>query len=575
MSFGLKNAGATYQCLVDGAFQKQIGRNLEIKQSLPSPGCLKGVQKLNGKLASLNRFLSKSAEKSLPFFKTLKKCTKKSDFQWTREAEVAFKQMKRLIAELPMMTALKEREELIMYLVAAKEAISAVLMTKRGGQAIASILRKPCPMRAEDQLHPHGKIGISLAQRKQTAKKISGRMLKWKFELEGYDIQYRPRTSIKGQILADFIVERPDEESPDKLMAEPKELPEPWTLFTDGSSCIDGSRAGLILTNPEGVEFTYAMRFRFEATNNEAEYEALIAGLRIAEQMGIKNLQANVDSRLVANQVNGSYVAKESGMIQYLKKVKTLASNFKEFSIKQVPRSENKKADALSKIASTSFAHLSKQVLVEELKEKSIHEKEILAIVEEEGQTWMTPICEYLTKEILPEDKKKARVVRRKASRYITIMWPFYKWGIDIAGPFPEGPGKVKFFIVVIDYFTKWIKAKPVATITGNQVKKFVWDNIVCRFGLPGEIVSDKGKQFRDNPFKDWCEKLCIRQCFASVKHPQANDLVERANRSLGEGIKARLDERSKDWIGELSHILWAHRTMIKSSNGETPFLLT
>ncbi|GJX84534.1 reverse transcriptase domain-containing protein [Tanacetum coccineum] len=110
---------------------------------------------------------------------------------------------------------------------------------------------------------------------------------------------------------------------------------------------------------------------------------------------------------------------------------------------------------------------------------------------------------------------------------------------------------------------------------TGNQVKKFVWDNIVCRFGLPGEIVSDNGKQFRDNPFKDWCEKLCIRQCFASVKHPQTNGLVERANKSLGEGIKARLDERSKDWIEELSHVLWSHRTMIKSSNGETPFSLT
>ncbi|GJS89077.1 reverse transcriptase domain-containing protein [Tanacetum coccineum] len=414
-------------------------------------------------------------------------------------------------------------------------------------------------------------------------------------------------------------------------MTEPEEIPEPWTLFTDGSSCIDGSGAKLILTNPEEVEFTYAMRFRFEATNNEAEYEALIAGLRIAEQMGVKNLQANVDSRLVANQVNGSYVAKESGMVQYLEKVKGLTSNFKEFSIKQVPRSKNKKADALSKIASTSFAHLSKQVLVEELKEKSINEKEVLAVVEEEGHTWMTPVYEYLTKEILPEDKKKARVVRRKASRYTVINGTLYKksflgpwlrcvgplqanyvlreihegscsmhsgprsvvakairtgyyWPtmhadarklIRESGPFPEGPGKVKFLIVAIDYFTKWIKAKPVATIMGNQVKKFVWDNIVCRFGIPGEIVSDNGNFFCENPFKDWCEKLSIRQCFASVKHPQKNGLVERANRSLGEGIKAQLDERSKEWMGELSHVLWAHRTMIKLSNGETPFSLT
>ncbi|GKE86347.1 reverse transcriptase domain-containing protein [Tanacetum coccineum] len=151
----------------------------------------------------------------------------------------------------------------------------------------------------------------------------------------------------------------------------------------------------------------------------------------------------------------------------------------------------------------------------------------------------------------------------------------FYNWGIDIAGPFPEGPGKVKFLIVAMDYFTKWIEAKAVATITGNQVKKFVWDNIVCHFGLLGEIVSDNGKQFSDNPFKDWCEKLNIAQRFTSVKHPQSNGLVERANRSLGEGIKARLGEGNKNWIEELPHVLWAHCTMIKSSHGDTPFSLT
>ncbi|GJT34460.1 reverse transcriptase domain-containing protein [Tanacetum coccineum] len=669
MPFGLKNVGSTYQRLVDKAFQKQIGRNLEVyvddlvikshteeeiirditetfktlRQinmklnpkkctfgmqegmflgykvstnglracpekadavlSLPSPRCIKDVQKLNGKLASLNRFLSKSAEKSLPFFKTLKKCTKKSDFQWTPEAEEAFKQMKKLIAELPTLTAPRENEELIIYLAAAKEAISAVLMTDREGRQIpvyfvSRTLRGPevnyTPMeklvlallsaskRLKRYFQAHTVVVITNQPIKQllSSSEISGRMLKWKFELEGYDIQYRPRTAIKGQILADFIVERPEEESPDELMAEPEVLPEPWTLFTDGSSCVDGSGAGLILTNPEGAEFTYAMRFRFEATNNEAEYEALIAGLRIAEQIGIKNLQANVDSRLVANQVNGSYIAKESGMIQYLNKV-----------------------------------------LVEELKEKSINEKEVLDIVEEESNTWMTPICEYLTKEILPEDKKKARAVRRKVAKYaminetlykksflgpwlrcvrplqanyvlreihegscsmhsgprsvvakviqtgyywptmhkdarnlirecndrqihrpvprnpqqnltpITSPWPFYKWGIDIAGPFLEGPGKVKFLIVAIDYFTKWIKAKAVATITGNQVKKFVWDRatiVAIRFGTSQGNHINNGAQFHDNPFKDWCEKLCIRQCFASVKHPQANGLVER-----------------------------------------------
>ncbi|GJV76014.1 reverse transcriptase domain-containing protein [Tanacetum coccineum] len=484
-------------------------------------------------LATSNRTIKGKSSNS-KVLQNSKEVHKENRFPMDSGSRNSLQTVEKLRRDLLMAERPKEREELIIYLAAAKEAISAVLITEREGKKML-VYFVSCALRGpEINYTPMEKLVLALLSASRRLKRyfqahtivvitdqpikqllsnseITGRMLKWKFELEGYDIQYKPRILIKRQILANFIMERPEEESPDELMTEPEELPEPWTLFTDGSSCIDGSGAGLILTNPEGVEFTYAMRFRFEATNNEAEYEALIAGLRIAEQIGVKNLQANVDSRLVANQVNGSYVAKESGMVQYLEKVKTLTSNFKEFSIKQVPRSENKKADALSKIASTSFAHLSKQVLVEELNEKSINEKEVLAIVEEEGHTWMTPICEYLTKEILPKDKKKARAVRRKASR----------------------------------------------------------------FGQQGEIVSDNGKPFRDNPFKDWCEKLCICQCFASVKHPQINGLVERANRSLGEGIKARLDERSKDWIGELSHVLWAHRTMIKSSNGETPFSLT
>ncbi|GKC18384.1 reverse transcriptase domain-containing protein [Tanacetum coccineum] len=95
------------------------------------------------------------------------------------------------------------------------------------------------------------------------------------------------------------------------------------------------------------------------------------------------------------------------------------------------------------------------------------------------------------------------------------------------------------------------------------------------RFGLPGEIISDNGKQFRDNPFKDWWEKLNIKQRFASVKHPQTNGQVERANYSLGEGIKARLGEDNRNWVEEVPHILWEHRTMIKTSNEDTPFSLT
>ncbi|GKC32438.1 reverse transcriptase domain-containing protein [Tanacetum coccineum] len=143
---------------------------------------------------------------------------------------------------------------------------------------------------------------------------VTGRLLKWRFKLEEHDIHYRPRTSVKGQILADFIVERPEDDTLDMPMEDREELPDPWVLFTDGSSCIDGSGAGLIITNLEGIEFTYALRFRFNATNNEAEYEALIAGLQIAGQMGVQNLQANVDSKLVANQESSERKRGKRGM---------------------------------------------------------------------------------------------------------------------------------------------------------------------------------------------------------------------------------------------------------------------
>nr|GFC78958.1 reverse transcriptase domain-containing protein [Tanacetum cinerariifolium] len=123
-----------------------------------------------------------------------------------------------------------------------------------------------------------------------------------------HNITYRPRTSVRGQILADFLIEMPSDTSQAIPTAAAQE--EPWTLFTDGSSCVDGSGAGLILTNPEGVEFTYALRFQFMASNNEASYEALVAGLRIATQIGKKNVQVNVDSKLVANQMLGTYVPK-------------------------------------------------------------------------------------------------------------------------------------------------------------------------------------------------------------------------------------------------------------------------
>ncbi|GJT39631.1 reverse transcriptase domain-containing protein [Tanacetum coccineum] len=158
---------------------------------------------------------------------------------------------------------------------------------------------KACPEKAEAVIKLQ-----SLRTLKEPREHEIPHKQKWKFELEAFDITYRPRTSIRGQVLADFIAERPEEDGPPIETQVEEAIREPWTLFTDGLSCQEGSGAEPILTNLEGLKFTYALRFEFDASNNEAEYEALVAGLRIADQMGVQNLEAKVDSRLVANQIN-------------------------------------------------------------------------------------------------------------------------------------------------------------------------------------------------------------------------------------------------------------------------------
>ncbi|GJR67659.1 reverse transcriptase domain-containing protein [Tanacetum coccineum] len=299
-----------------------------------------------------------------------------------------------------------------------REAVSAVLLTERDSQQM--------PVQAPE-------INYSSMEKLVLALVHASRRLRRYFQAYPIAVitdqpikQILPRTSISGKVLADFIAERPDEGGPLIEIQDEEAVSNPWTLFMDGSSCREGLGSRLVLTNQEGIEFTYALRFEFEVSNNEAEYEALVAGLHIAEQMGVENLEVKVDSRLVANQINESYVAKEQSMIQNLEKAKTLISGFKKLSIKQVSGSENKKADALSKIASTSFTHLTKQVLVEVLKEKSIEEREILAVVEEEGYCWMTSLLEYLTDSTLPAETKKARTIKIKSRQCALINGVLY-----------------------------------------------------------------------------------------------------------------------------------------------------
>ena len=167
----------------------------------------------------------------------------------------------------------------------------------------------------------------------------SGRLMKWAIELSEFDIRYKPKTTIKGQILADFVMEFTSAELAENTQTTP-DLPI-WKLSVDGAANAQGSGVGLILTSPEGIDIEYVLRFGFRASNNEAEYEAVIARLNLAHSMEVDQLQVCSNSQLVVKQIEDTYDAEGEKMILYLKKVRELLRKFVLVQVKHIPRAEN------------------------------------------------------------------------------------------------------------------------------------------------------------------------------------------------------------------------------------------
>ncbi|XP_022031955.1 uncharacterized protein LOC110933020 [Helianthus annuus] len=421
-------------------------------ERMPSPSTIKEIQKLVGRLAALNRFLANHAAKSFPFIKTLRNGVKKNQFQWTPEAEHAFREMKDCLIRLPTLTAPIKGEPLVMYLSAVEKAVGAILLVDRQGiqtpvHYVSRTLNDPKTRYAIMEKLVLALIHASRQLRRYFANhvihvltnynignilarpEIYGRLVKWAIELGGHNVVFRPRPTIKGQVLADFMTEVPDDKDREcKAMerAERQYSEEPWLLYTDGASNEDGAGAGLSLVSPEKHEFTYAIRLDFKSTNNEAEYEAFLAGLRLAIKMGVKHIEAHVDSMLVAGQINGQYDAKGDVMALYLDQAKMLLQNFNSYKVHYINRSENKPADALSKLASTSFQHLAKDVRIEVLSNPSVPLRQV-SVIQLGTTSWMTLIIMYLQSGILPENKVEAREVQYKSKHYQMVDGILYR----------------------------------------------------------------------------------------------------------------------------------------------------
>ncbi|KFK32360.1 hypothetical protein AALP_AA6G231400 [Arabis alpina] len=507
----------------------------------------------------------------------------------------------------------------------------------------------------------------------------SGRMARWAIELSEFDLEFRNRTTAKSQVLADFVTELPPSN-------ESVGRSDTWNLYVDGSASRHGSGIGILLVSHSGDILEQSFRLGFRASNNEAEWEALIAGLRLAKEMGARRIHAFSDSQLVTNQLNHEYDAREDRMSAYLQLTeKIILDHFDSFLLSKVPRAENSKADALASLGSSSGTERHRTIPVGILPDPSIElprgQSSIMSITELETEPepnsepisipgastssadWREEIIKYITQGIVPEDKWAARRLKTRSVRYVMLedklfrwnaagvllqciaggeiylalaktheeaggshsgsrtlalkikkfglywptmlidcanharccekcqrhgpmikspteplttsaaAYPFMRWAMDIIGPFPKSHQK-RYVIVITDYFTKWVEAEAYAMIRANDVQNFVWKFLICRHGLPYEIVTDNDSQFISNTFEAFCAKWRIRLNKSTPRYPQGNGQAEATNKVIISELKKRLDEKKSLWADELDGVLWAFRTTPRQSTDRTPFCL-
>ena len=754
MPFGLKNAGATYQRLVNQMFADMLGKSMEVYiddmlvkslaaadhlnhleqsfqvlekynmklnpakcsfgvssgkflgylvtkrgveanpdqirsiQNIQSPKSIKDVQRLTGRIAALSRFISKSSERCHLFFSTLRKT---KDFEWTKECEDALRQLKEYLASPPLLAKPKDGEALYIYLAVSETAVSAVLIREEEGRQQPVYYVSKTLLDAETRYSQLEKLALALITAGRKLRpyfqchpivvltqyplrsilhkpELSGRLTKWAVELSEYDITFQPRTAIKSQVLADFIADFSSDmqvQAEKELLCLKEQSDSKWRLSVDGSSNNRGCGLGIVLTSPQGDVIQRAIKCDFKATNNETEYEALLAGLDLAKEMNIKALEITSDSQLIVNQFNGTYQARDLKMVTYLQAVKERLSSFTEISINQVPRIDNSHADALANLGSTIQTRSGVTVPVIYMQWPAVWKPQEEVKNVSENISWMTPISQYLADGTLPQDRSQSRKIRAKAARFtlydgklykrsysgpllrclnpteahyvltelhegecgnhsgsrslsnralttgyywptmradslnfvlkcdkcqrfaqVSHMppeklhstltpWPFMKWGMDIVGKMPTAPGQRVFMLALTDYFTKWVEAEAFAKVRDLEVKNFVWKNIICRFGVPKEIVTDNGSQFVSLEFQNFCREWGIQLSFSTPRYPQANGQAESTNKTVVNTLKKRLEKAKGMWADELPGVLWSYRTTAKTSTGETPFSLT
>ncbi|KAL2247804.1 UNVERIFIED_CONTAM: Retrovirus-related Pol polyprotein from transposon [Sesamum indicum] len=451
MPFGLKNAGATYQRLVNKMFGDLLEKTMEVYvddmlvKSKRSQGHIKDLSqafsimrshgmKLNpdkctfgvtgGKF--LGYMISERGIEANP-----EKIQAIMGLRSPSSIKEALQELKEYLTKPPLLANPKEGETLFLYLGVSENAVSSVLVREEASNQNPVYYVSKMLQGAESRYSEMEKLALALVV---TARKLrpyfqlhkvvvltnhplkhvmsrpeaSGRLIKWAVELGQHDIEYQPRTAQKAQVLADFVTELIGNQKRPGTVEQPYSK---WMLHVDGSSNANNGGAGILIQGPEGVEIEVAARLSFPVTNNEAEYEALVLGLELAYEAGARDLEVFTDSQLIAMQIEGAYETRERTMTQYKEIVQRLMGKFSRCSISQVPRAENAKADALSIFGAAM---------------DGIRDRKITA-----AGSWMNEIVGYLEDGTLPSDPVAAKRVKFRAARFTLLEGQLYKRTVD------------------------------------------------------------------------------------------------------------------------------------------------
>jgi hypothetical protein len=328
--FGVKK-GKFLGCLVSTKGIEANPNKIEAILRMEPPNAKKGAQRLAGRLASLNRFISRSAERNLPFFEILKSA---EVFQWGPAQQKAFEELKQYLIDLTTLTPPSLGAPLLLYVAASHSAVSAALVQEKQDDQVkiqapvyfvseVLILSKKNYTELEKVLY-----AVLMALRKlqhyfqayhiiipssqhmkdiMRNKEATGRIGKWATELNEFSIDYVHRSSIQYQVLVDFIADW----TPGVQGEEVTKDVEAWTIFCDGSWGTFGVGAAAVLVAPSKVRTCYVARLDFSCTNNIAEYEALLLGLRKLKAMGIRRAILKTDSQVISSHVDKSSKARD------------------------------------------------------------------------------------------------------------------------------------------------------------------------------------------------------------------------------------------------------------------------